>query len=263
VVGVRMAGQTLAPVVVLAFTLLLRLPNGYGPKLSGEEEWLDWRDASPVVPQSVYGDPTDEPPSKRYPGSREYFAPHVQETLFPTRGTRANSGRWVRRPEGWSVALGSGVEVEHELSVDLLEMVRVRLTPQVTFGIAHLTLSGEATSQDMLVCARMLATRYRPSRADSPLLGLAVGSRVTAIHGPWDRPAEPAAEPAAPPNHGPQHAPKVAWKTYQRVRMEARRTHPNNPADTGAEAIKLALTGKAFSWKDTEGHRGSTEVHRE
>lgn len=175
--------DTLLAVPALAFTLLLRLPDRHQPPLSGNEAWLDWRYAASLVPQSRYGDPSDDPPYKRYPGTRHYFASQVQETLFPTRATPGESGRWLRKPADWSVALGSESVPEHELAVDLLEVVRVRLRPHVTFGIIHLSLRGEATADEMLDCSRMLATRYRPSPIEKPLVATVMGSGQSVLHG--------------------------------------------------------------------------------
>jgi hypothetical protein len=199
--------DTLRAVPALAFTLLLRLPDGHQPTLSGDEAWVDWRYAAQLVPQSRYGDPSDDPPYKRYPGTRKYFASQVQETLFPTKTTPAESGRWLRRPVGWSVALGSESAVQHELAVDLLEVVRVRLRPHVTFGIVHLSLLGDTTADEMLDCSRMLATRYRPSSIEKPLVTTVRGSLQAVLRG-----NEPLRELAAA-LFGAAHE-SVSWRAY-------------------------------------------------
>ena len=64
----------------LAFTLLLRLPDGARPV---GDSWVDWRYSSQIITRPTYGDPHDDAPYKRYPGTREYFAPQVEATLFP------------------------------------------------------------------------------------------------------------------------------------------------------------------------------------
>jgi hypothetical protein len=154
---------------MLAFTLMLRLPDGYEPPRDAGR-WADWRDAASLVPQAEYGDPHDEPPFKRYPGTREYFSAPAQETLFPERDLSGRSGRWLRRPQDWSVALVPDGAGETELGVDLLEIVRVRLAPQVSFGIAHLSVDADLDADRMLATSRALATRYRPADRDTPRL---------------------------------------------------------------------------------------------
>jgi hypothetical protein len=170
-------------VSALSFTLLLRLADGYRPALCGPEAWIDWRHAASLVPQSPYGEPGDEPPYKRYPADRQYFAPQVREVLFPTRHVPEDCGRWLRRPVGSAILLGSGTEAELELSIDLLEIVRVRITPHIAFGIAHVSVTGEPTPEQMLTCARVLSTRYRPSEREEPYFATAAGSTLSVLGG--------------------------------------------------------------------------------
>jgi len=161
----------------LSFTLLVRLPDGHRPQDPG---WIDWRDAERLVPQAVYGDPHDAPPYKRYPGTRDYFAPQVEGTLFPPPGSpSAGSGRWIRRPVSWWVAVGPGSQPTYELAVDLLEIVRVELRPHIVYGVAHLNLVGPAHADDMLDCSSALMTRYRATDADAPSFELREAGSAT------------------------------------------------------------------------------------
>src|SRR3954452_7831861 len=103
----------------LSFTLLSRLPDGHRPP---GEAWKDWRYAAEVMPQAEYGDPNDAAPYKRYPGTRDYFAPQVEEALFPrASGPKDEGGRWIRRPAAWWLGIGDG-QNDFELAVDLLEI---------------------------------------------------------------------------------------------------------------------------------------------
>jgi hypothetical protein len=169
-------------VTSLAFTLLLRLPDGFAPPQNAPE-WTHWRRAASVVPQAEYGDPHDEPPYKRYPGTRAYFSAPAQETLFPAHDQSRRSGRWVRRPAGWSVTLAPEGEWGIELGVDLLEIVRARLAPQVSFGIAHVSVDDGLTLAQMLAASTALATRYRPADKDTPTIAVVKGSQPTECTG--------------------------------------------------------------------------------
>jgi hypothetical protein len=165
----------------LSFTLLFRLPDGHRPQGS---EWIDWQFGERIVPQSVYGDPHDEPPYKRYPGSHHYFAPQVEQTLFPRPTDPAEeSGRWIRRPVSWWLAVGPGHTPTYELAVELLEIVRVELAPHVAYGVAHLNLVGHSCMDDMLGSARALMTRYRATDADAPSFELRTGSDAQPLLG--------------------------------------------------------------------------------
>jgi hypothetical protein len=187
----------------LSFTLLVRLPDGHRPPSS---EWIDWRHARRLVPQAFYGDPHDEPPYKRYPGTRDYFAPQVEETLFPTRSSRsAQSGRWITRPVSWSISVGPGSAPTYELAVDLLEIVRVELRPHIAYGLAHLNLVGSTDSNGTLVCSRVLMTRYRATDETKPSLDLRVGADTHRLAG--NKPLASLAEAlfgGAHPNAGDQ-----------------------------------------------------------
>lgn len=161
---------------------MLRLPDGYGPPPAGRP-WPRWQDAASIVPQPEYGDPHDDPPFKRYPGTRQYFSAPAQETLFPARDTSGKSGRWVCRPPDWSVALDPDGDWEIELGVDLLEIVRVRLAPRVSFGVVHLSAERELAAERMLATSRAIATRYRPAQEDIPRLAVVDGAERKPLRG--------------------------------------------------------------------------------
>jgi hypothetical protein len=166
---------------VLSFTLLMRLPDGFRPH---ESEWIDWRYANQLVPQAVYGDPDDAPPYKRYPGTRDYFAPQVEATLFPRRSDSSpEGGRWIRRPVTWSVVVGPGSQPIYPFAVDLLEIVRAELRPHIAYGLAHLNLVSSADADDLLHCSAALMTRYRASDATAPSFELGIGSHTQRLTG--------------------------------------------------------------------------------
>jgi hypothetical protein len=165
----------------LAFTLLLRLPDGYQPD---GQSWIDWRYSSNVVPPATYGDPHDEPPFKRYPGTREYFTPQVEAALFPApTGKGAPGRRWIRRPPALSLEIGDAEQTSFQLRVDLLEVVRLSPAPNVAFGIAHLSVPGHPSAADMLECSRLLSTRYRESPEASPIVVVGDGSKLIVVEG--------------------------------------------------------------------------------
>jgi len=165
-------GTTWRPNV--AFTVLLRLPDGARPV---GDNWVDWRYSSQLITQPTYGDPHDDAPYKRYPGTREYFAPQVEGTLFPNpTGHPAESGRWLRRPVALSVTIGPAGDPTYDLRVDLLEVVRVELSPYVAFGIAHLNLAGDHSSAEIVDCSRLLMTRYRELEDREPVVVVRDGS---------------------------------------------------------------------------------------
>lgn len=135
------------------------------------------------MPQAEYGDPNDTAPYKRYPGTRDYFAPQVEEALFPrASGPKEEGGRWIRRPVMWRVGVNDG-QNDFELAVDLLEIVRVPLKPYIAYGLAHVTLAGTPDAVEMLACSRALLKRYRATEAVHPLFEFRVGARAERLEG--------------------------------------------------------------------------------
>lgn len=175
-------GRNTTTLATLAFTLMLRLPDGHDPTC-GAAEWINWRHAASVVPQAEYGDPHDASPFKRYPGTRTYFSAPAQETLFPSKDVSGRSGRWLRRPSDWSVELDPEGGGAIDLKVDLLEIVRVRLPPEISFGVAHLSIDGDLADTQMLATSRALSTRYRPADGHTPRLAVFRGSERVEIAG--------------------------------------------------------------------------------
>ena len=161
---------------------MLRLPDGYEPPRRANQ-WTHWRHAASIVPQAEHGDPHDDPPFKRYPGRRQYFSTPAQETLFPAKDLSGRSGRWLRRPADCSVAFDLDGDREVKLGVDLLEIVRVRLAPQISFGVVHLSVDSELSAERMLATSRALATRYRPADEETPGLTFLDGSEHTDLAG--------------------------------------------------------------------------------
>lgn len=139
----------------LAFTLLARLPDGFP---APEHPWHRWDNPSPLLAIRTDGSSVQ----KRYPGARRYFAQQVERVLFPPVPVAdEDQGRWVRQP------IADSLELEQEgggriiLSIDLLEVVRVALSPGVTFGIMHLSGDNTDSLDQRLLAAELLATRYR------------------------------------------------------------------------------------------------------
>ncbi|MFN8203592.1 MAG: hypothetical protein U0S48_13560 [Solirubrobacteraceae bacterium] len=157
----------------LAFTILVRLPDGYAPG-SG---WDNWRAA--CIRAGGLG---SEIADKRYPGGRDYFAPQVERVLFPGGPTRGDAERWVQQPLALDIELANALTT-YVLAVDLLEIVRTALAPGVTFGLAHLSANGVEGRDAMVDCAQAIAKRWRWDDADPPKIALRRDSEVTPLLG--------------------------------------------------------------------------------
>lgn len=164
----------------VAFTLLLRLPDG--ADIPGAP-WRSWERSAPV--EAVEAGARAQSPAaafKRYPGSqRRYFAPQVEHVLFPPSRDEAGA-RQVLMPEDLVLELGSADEPEHELSIDLLEIVRAPLPPLVTFGVVHLSAEGFADSDQLLACGKLLGNRFRYN-LEKPLFAVRERGTRTVLSG--------------------------------------------------------------------------------
>jgi hypothetical protein len=162
----------------LAFTLLIRLPDGF-PK--PKPPWHTWPKAA--VPPQEGGALVAR---KRYPGGREYFAPQVQAVLFPPLPTQdkdaAPGGRWIREPVSASLELG-GVEGAPDvvLTIELLELVQAPLHPLVSFGVVHMTTRGALDGDAMIRCSKFLSERWRSD--DQPRFAVEMNGATKVLRG--------------------------------------------------------------------------------
>jgi hypothetical protein len=168
----------------LVFTLLVRLPNG---RPEPTRPWIPWPRPRPL--EAASGDPAPALlANKRYPGGRQYFAPQVEAVLFPDAlpvvAEAGLAGRWVREPVAESLELGGADgSPEAVLAIDLLEMVRVSLHPNVTFGVVHFSARGPLDSEAMLRASRLLWTPWRSGTGDRPRFAVVSGSDSVLLAG--------------------------------------------------------------------------------
>ena len=180
--AVGSSAASVPAVAELAFTLIVRLPDGFGPL---SDDWADWQRSREVLGERAFAEPHTEAPFKRYPGSehRRYFAAHVERVLFPPADA-ASGRRSIRLPDQ-ALLLGAEDRPEFTLAIDLLEIVCVGLAPHHTYGLIHLSAADELEPDAVVRCASALGERYRRSDVDRPFLAIAGPEAREPLEGNW------------------------------------------------------------------------------
>jgi hypothetical protein len=96
----------------------------------------------------------------------------------------ATGRRWIRGPVAASLEIGGEHGLpEIVLGIELLEVVRGPLRPDVTFGVVHLSARVPDDGDAMLRCSRLLSTRWRDSASDGPTFAVVSGVARTVLLG--------------------------------------------------------------------------------